>query len=85
MSGSLDDFADLDGVDCDRVTCRRVGPELLRRRPRRLLGFEDEHRGAGVLVKPDPVRAYEAWRLRYARYATGSASSGTYGTDKPHG
>jgi hypothetical protein len=42
-SGVPDDLADLDAVDGDRVTGRRVRPDLFRRRPRRLLGFENDY------------------------------------------
>jgi hypothetical protein len=40
--GVLDDFADLDALDCDRISRWRVLSELLRRRLRCFFGFEDE-------------------------------------------
>lgn len=66
---ALDDFADLDAVDRDRVASGRVGSELFGRGPRSLFGFEREHGSARVLVKPDPLRGDEAGRLPDARNA----------------
>jgi hypothetical protein len=68
VSDTLDDFADLDAVDRDGISWRRVAPQLLRCRLRRLFGLERDHSPAGVVVKPDPLRTDEARRLRYARY-----------------
>src|SRR6187200_3337274 len=68
-SGVPDDLADLDAVDGDRVASRRVRPDLLRRCPRGLLGFEDDHPSTGAVVEADPVPRDEAWRLLECRNA----------------
>jgi hypothetical protein len=68
VSDALDDYTDLDALDGDGVSRRRVGPELLRCGLRRLLRFERDHPPAGVVIKPDPLRTNETWRLLDARY-----------------
>jgi len=62
-SGVPHDLADLDAVDGDRITGRRIRPDLFRRCPRRLLGFENDYPSARAVVKADPVPGDEAWRL----------------------